>query len=62
LQHFEIGFEGKTMQNSDFGNFETSPRCQCYRKFKIEHVVTEAMFQSRFVPSFIIIEAFRIVS
>jgi hypothetical protein len=32
------------------------------RKFKIEHVVTEAMVQSTFVPSFISIEAFFIVS
>jgi hypothetical protein len=44
LQHFEISFDGKkTMRNSDFGIFETSPRCHGNRKFTIEHAVTEAM-------------------
>jgi hypothetical protein len=45
-----------------FRNFETSPNCNGNRKFTIEHAVTEAMVQSTFVPSFISIEAFFIVS
>jgi hypothetical protein len=44
-----------------FGNFEMSPRCQGNRKFKTEHVVTKAMFQSAFVPSLISIGAVFIV-
>jgi hypothetical protein len=43
------------------GNFEMSPRCHGNRKFKTEHVVTNAMEQSTFVPSSISIEAVVIV-
>jgi hypothetical protein len=49
------------MQNSDFGSFETFPRCHGNMKFKIEHAVTEALVQSTFMPSFISIEAFFII-
>jgi hypothetical protein len=47
----------KPMQNSDVWQF-----CHGNRKLKIAHAVTEAMAQSTFVPSFISIEAFFIVS
>jgi hypothetical protein len=63
LQHFEINFDGKNRGKIViFGNFEMSPLCNGYRKFKTEHVVTKAMVQSTFVPSLIGIEAFFIVS
>jgi hypothetical protein len=62
LQHFEINFDGKKLtQNSEFGNFEMSPRCHGNRKFKPEHVVAGAMVQSIFVPSLISVEAVFIV-
>jgi hypothetical protein len=65
MQHFEISFEEKKQQQCKiviFGNFETFLRCRGNRKFKIEHAVTEAMVQSTFLPNFISIEAFFIVS
>jgi hypothetical protein len=62
LQHFENSFDGKRQcKIVIFRNFETSPRCHSNRKFKIEHVLTEVMVQSTYVPSFISIEAFFIV-
>jgi hypothetical protein len=50
--------EKKTSKIVIFGNFEISSLCHGNRKFKIEHGVTKAMVQSRFLPSLISIEAF----
>jgi hypothetical protein len=52
----------KSTQNSDFGNFEISPRCHANREFKIEQIVAKAMVKSMFVHSLSSIDVFLIVS
>jgi hypothetical protein len=62
LQHLEINFDRKNKRKIViFGSFEMSARCQGNRKFKTEHVVTKAMFQSTFMSTLISIEAVFIV-
>jgi hypothetical protein len=56
LQHFAITFDGKKQcKILIFRSFETFPRCHGNKKFTIEHAITEAMVQSTFVPTVLIV-------
>jgi hypothetical protein len=58
----EVNFDGKNQRKiMIFGNFEMSSRCHGNRKFKTEHVVTNAMVQLTSLPSLICIEEVFIV-